>query len=54
MGFGLIIGFINHLQVVTTNNYYTIADLHNLQSPHTNILSLLTLVFTIRSLATDL
>jgi hypothetical protein len=25
-GFGLIIGFINHLQVVNTNNYYTIVD----------------------------
>jgi hypothetical protein len=40
MGFGLVIGFINHLHVVTTNNYYTIADLHNLQSLHTNLLSL--------------
>jgi hypothetical protein len=30
-GFGMIIGFINNLQNVTTNNYYTIADLHNLQ-----------------------
>jgi hypothetical protein len=38
--FGSVNGFINHLQVVTTNNYYTIADLHNLQSLHTNLLSL--------------
>jgi hypothetical protein len=38
MGFGLVIGFTNHLQVVTTNNYYTIADLYNLQSLHTNLL----------------
>jgi hypothetical protein len=30
LGFGLVIGFINHIQDVTTNNYYTIPDLHNL------------------------
>jgi hypothetical protein len=42
----LVIGFINHLQVVTTNNYYTIVALHNLQSLHTNLLSLFPLVFT--------
>jgi hypothetical protein len=54
MGFGLVIGFINHLQVVTTNNYYTIADLHNLQSLHTNLLNLFPLVFTVSFLATDL
>jgi hypothetical protein len=53
-GFGLLIRFINHLQVVTTNNYYTIADLHNLQSLHTNLLSLFPLVITIRSVAADL
>jgi hypothetical protein len=29
-GFGLIIGFINYLQIVTAINYYTIADLHTL------------------------
>jgi hypothetical protein len=29
-GFSLVILFINHLQLVTTNNYYTIPDLHNL------------------------
>jgi hypothetical protein len=39
-------GFINNLQVVTTNNSYTITDLHNLQSLHTNPVSLLPLVFT--------
>jgi hypothetical protein len=27
-GFGLEIGFTDHLQVVTTNNYNTIANLH--------------------------
>jgi hypothetical protein len=30
-GFGLVSGFIDHLQVVTPINYYPIADLHNLQ-----------------------
>jgi hypothetical protein len=29
-GFGLVIWFIDHLQVVTTSNYNTAADLHNL------------------------
>jgi hypothetical protein len=48
--FGLLIGFINHLQVVTTINYYTIAGLHNLQSPHANLLSLAAVVFNVFSL----
>jgi hypothetical protein len=30
-GFGLDIGFIDHLHVVTTNNYNSIADFHTLQ-----------------------
>jgi hypothetical protein len=30
--------FFGSSPVVTTNNYYTIADLHNLQSLHTNLL----------------
>jgi hypothetical protein len=37
---------IGYLQVVTTYNYNTIADLHNLQPLHTNFLSLSALVFT--------
>jgi hypothetical protein len=46
MGFGLVIEFINNLEVVTTINYYTTAALHNLQSLHTNLFSLSALVFT--------
>jgi hypothetical protein len=30
--FGLVIGFINNLQVVTTVNYYNITDFHTFQS----------------------
>jgi hypothetical protein len=51
-GFVLVIGFINHSQVVTTNNYYTVPDLHN--SLHYNLLSLFPLAFTLRFLAKDL
>jgi hypothetical protein len=46
--------FIGFSPVVTTNNYYTIADLHDLQSLRTNFLTLFPLVFTIRFLAMDL
>jgi hypothetical protein len=53
-GFGLIFGFINRLQLVTTNNYNTVLDLHKLQSIHYNLLSLFPLVFTVRVLARDL
>jgi hypothetical protein len=45
-GFGLVIGFINNLQIVTTINYYTNAFFHNLQSLHANLFSLSALVFT--------
>jgi hypothetical protein len=31
MGFRLVIGFIEHLQIVTTNNCSTIANSHTLQ-----------------------
>jgi hypothetical protein len=30
MGFAFVIGFIEHLQLVTTINYSVVADLHNL------------------------
>jgi hypothetical protein len=44
--FGLVIGFIKNILVVTTISYYTIARLHNLQSLHSNLLSLSALVLT--------
>jgi hypothetical protein len=53
-GFGLANRFIGYSQVVTTINYYTIANLHNLQLLHIILLSVLPLVFTIRFLATYL
>jgi hypothetical protein len=53
-GFGLVFGFINRLQLVTTNNSNTVPDIHNLQTLHYNHLSLVPLVFTICFLATDL
>jgi hypothetical protein len=31
MGFGLEVGFIDHLDIVTTSNYNAITDLHTLQ-----------------------
>jgi hypothetical protein len=45
-GFGLVIGFINNPQVVTTINSYTVTDLQTLKSLHTNLLSLSAIVFT--------
>jgi hypothetical protein len=48
-GSGLVIGFINRLQLVTTNNYNTVPNFHSTSTPR-----LFPLVFTIRFLATDL
>jgi hypothetical protein len=45
-GLELVIGFIDHLQVVTTNNYYIIADFHNTNHSTLSLLSLSPLVFT--------
>jgi hypothetical protein len=47
-----MIGFINHLQVVTTNNYYTNTDFHTLQSTVAHALGFS--ISTSRLLATDL
>jgi hypothetical protein len=48
--FRLLIGFINHLEVVTTVNYNTVTDLHNLHSLHFNLFSLSAIVFIAHSL----
>jgi hypothetical protein len=46
MGIGLVIGFINNPQVVTTINSYMVTDLHTLKSLHTTLLSPSAIVFT--------
>jgi hypothetical protein len=43
-GVGLVNNFIDHLQVVTTNNYYTIADFHTTNHYILSFLSLFPLV----------
>jgi hypothetical protein len=45
-GFGLVTGFIDHLEVVTTNNYNTIARLHTTNHVTLSLLSLFSLVIT--------
>jgi hypothetical protein len=46
MPFGLLIGFTNNLQVVTTINYDTVAGLHTLQTIHTNLFTISSVGFT--------
>jgi hypothetical protein len=45
-GFGLVIGFINNPQVVTTIESYTVTNLQTLKSLHTILFSLSAIVFT--------
>jgi hypothetical protein len=52
MAFGFVNRFIYHLQVVTTNNYNTIADFHTTNHYTLNLLSLLSLVVTWEQLST--
>jgi hypothetical protein len=42
--YGFVIGFIDHFQVVTTNNYYTIADFHTTNHSTLSFLSIFPLV----------
>jgi hypothetical protein len=53
LGFELAKRFCTYSEVVTTINYYTTANLHNLRLLHITLLSLFPLVFTIRFLAKD-
>jgi hypothetical protein len=45
--------FNDNVQIVTTNNYYILADSHTTNHSTVNLLSAPSLVFTIRFLATD-
>jgi hypothetical protein len=47
-GFGLEIGFINLVHLVTTNNYKPVTDFLLYKALHAKLLSLFPLVFTIR------
>jgi hypothetical protein len=31
VGFGLVVGFIEHLQIITTNNYSAVTNSHTIQ-----------------------
>jgi hypothetical protein len=51
-GFGLVIGYINNLRVVTTINYYIIAALHSVQLLNTILFSLSVLLLTVYNTGT--
>jgi hypothetical protein len=52
MGYVLVNRFNDHLQVVTTNNYNTIAEFHTINHSMLSLLSLLSLVVTWNQLST--
>jgi hypothetical protein len=52
MGFGLIIGFIESLQIVTTSKYSAVANSHTLQFITARTKSAQSAVFTSRCLVT--
>jgi hypothetical protein len=52
MFIGLVSRFIDHLQVMTTNNCNTIADFHTTNHSTLSLLNLLSLVFTWSQLST--
>jgi hypothetical protein len=53
-GVRLVIGFIDHSQVVTTTKYNTLVDSHITNHSTLNLLGVLSVVFTVRFLSTDL
>jgi hypothetical protein len=54
VGFGLVIGFIDRVQVVTKNKFHTLAGFHATDHTTLNLHRVLSLVFAIRFLATYL
>jgi hypothetical protein len=54
MGIGLVIGFIDRSQAVTTTKYNTLANSHTTNHSTLNLLKVLSLALTTRFLATDL
>jgi hypothetical protein len=50
----LVIGFVDHSQVVTTTKCNTLVDFHTTNDSTLNFFNVLSLVFTTRFLATDL